>query len=113
MSSNQTEETLAHHLAAVGAGDVEEILSDYTEDSVLLTVDGTMVGLKAIRGFFERFSEKVSDTFMEKFEMKRHVCEGEVAFIVWCSGTEAPLGTDTFVIKNGKIVIQTYAAYFV
>ncbi|MBT5874576.1 MAG: nuclear transport factor 2 family protein [Candidatus Latescibacteria bacterium] len=113
MSSNQTEETLAHHLAAVGAGDMGEILSDYTEDSVLLTVDGTMIGLEAIRGFFERFSEKASDTFMEKFDMKHQVCDGEVAFIVWCSGTEAPLGTDTFVIRDGKIVIQTYAAYFI
>ncbi len=32
-----TEKVVAHHLKAFGDGDLEAILADYTEDSVLLT----------------------------------------------------------------------------
>ena len=36
----------------------------------------------------------------------------EVAYIVWHSvnqGADVKLGTDTFVIRDGKIVLQTFA----
>ena len=39
--------------------------------------------------------------------------EGEVAFIAWHSsnkGAEVTLGTDTFIIRDGKIAVQTFAA---
>ena len=39
------------------------------------------------------------------------VAEGEIAYIVWTAGDLAPLGTDTFVIRDGKIVVQTFAAH--
>tara|TARA_Y100000588_G_scaffold362417_1_gene424093 strand:- start:137 stop:325 length:189 start_codon:yes stop_codon:yes gene_type:complete len=49
--------------------------------------------------------------FMEAFTMVRQDVEGDVAYIVWAAGDFAPLGTDTFVIRGGKIVLQTFAAY--
>ena len=112
MSTSQTEAVLAHHLQAVGAGDLSGILSDYSDDSVLHAPDVTCRGLAEIQGFFEGFADKAPAGFMDSFEMIRQVCEGDVAFIVWRSGTAAPLGTDTFVIQDGKIAIQTYAAHF-
>ncbi len=48
---------------------------------------------------------------MEAFTMVRQDVEGDVAYIVWAAGDFAPLGTDTFVIRGGKIVLQTFAAY--
>jgi len=39
--------------------------------------------------------------------------EGEVAYIVWhanCASAEVALGTDTFVVRDGKITVQTFAA---
>jgi hypothetical protein len=47
------------------------------------------------------------------FEMLRQDVDGEVAYIVWKAETAAnrfELGTDTFVVRNGKIVIQTFAS---
>jgi hypothetical protein len=29
--------------------------------------------------------------------------------ITWSAGTDVPLGTDTFVVRDGKIVSQTFA----
>ena len=39
--------------------------------------------------------------------------EGEVAFISWhatCASSDIPLGVDTFLVRDGKIAVQTYAA---
>lgn len=36
---------------------------------------------------------------------------GNVAFITWDVGDDIPLGTDTFVVADGKLVSQTFALY--
>jgi len=112
MSTRDTEAVLEHHLGAVGAGDLDGILSDYSDESILHTPDGTKRGLAEIQGFFESFGERAPASFMDNFQMVRSVVEGEIAFIAWQSGGEVPLGTDTFVIRGGKISVQTYAAHF-
>jgi hypothetical protein len=35
--------------------------------------------------------------------------DGKIAYITWSAGADIPLGTDTFVVDNGKIVSQTFA----
>jgi hypothetical protein len=45
--------------------------------------------------------------------MDRTEVVGEIAYIVWHSvnqGADVTLGTDTFVIRDGKIAVQTFAA---
>ena len=37
--------------------------------------------------------------------------DGNVAYITWSVGADIPMGTDTFVVGNGKIVSQTFAMY--
>jgi len=49
-----TRDVLDHHLQCFGAGDLEGTLADYAADSVLLTADGALRGLPAIREFFAR-----------------------------------------------------------
>ncbi len=50
-----TQAVLNHHLESFGAGDVDELLKDYTEDSVFISPDGRMTGLDALRMAFEGF----------------------------------------------------------
>jgi ketosteroid isomerase-like protein len=56
-----TSDVLGHHLQAFGDGGLDEIMADYTDDSVLFTPDGPLKGLDAIRrlfvGMFEEFSK--------------------------------------------------------
>ena len=40
--NESTNDVLGHHLSAFGEGSVEEILKDYTEDSVLLHSDNAI-----------------------------------------------------------------------
>jgi hypothetical protein len=45
--------------------------------------------------------------------MKQMTIEGDIVTIAWSSSSEfagIPLGTDTFVVRNGKIVAQTFTA---
>jgi ketosteroid isomerase-like protein len=107
----ETQAVLEHHLAVLASGDVEGILQDYTDDSILLTQDGMFKGLAALRGFF---SAAVAGPFKPgtyDFTMDLVRVEGEVAYIVWrarCVGANIVLATDTFVVRDGKIVAQTY-----
>jgi ketosteroid isomerase-like protein len=109
--TKQTEATLTHHLQAVTEGDMDAILSDYVEESILYTPDGPLRGLNQIRGFFVETLTNAPPGFMENFEMVRQDVEGELAYIVWKSASAVPLGTDTFIVRKGKIVMQTFAAH--
>jgi hypothetical protein len=45
--------------------------------------------------------------------MLKQVIEGEIAYIAWTFESEKvsiPFGSNTFVIRDGKIVTQTFAA---
>ena len=106
-----TKEVLDHHLACFGDGDLDGILSDYDPDAVLFTPDGPLKGLDAIKPMFEAmFAEfgKPGATF----EMKELAVDGDHAYIVWTAETADnvhELGTDTFVVRDGKIIAQSYA----
>ena len=108
-----TQAVLDHHLESFGAGDVDELLKDYTEDSVFISPDGRMTGLDALRMAFEGFFSGLFKPGSYEFTMDAMDIEGEVAFIAWHSsneGAEVPLATDTFIIRDGKIAVQTFAA---
>lgn len=107
-----TEEVLNHHLQAFGEGNMEEVLADYTEDSILCTQDGVLEGLNEIRPLFESFFAEFAKPGAS-FGMDTQTVKGELAFIVWHAETAdrvIELGTDTFIVRGGKIVAQTFAA---
>lgn len=108
-----TETVLHHHLAAFGAGDVEEILKDYTDDSLLITASGTIAGRERLREAFAGFFSGLFAPGTYEFSLDSESVEGDVAFIVWhasCRSAEVPLGADTFLVREGKIAVQTFAA---
>ena len=108
-----TQAVLDHHLAAFGAGDADEILKDYTDQSVLITPDGTIRGRDALRTAFSGFFSGLFAPGTYDFVMDASHVEGEVAYIAWhanCASAEVALGTDTFVVRGGKIAVQTFAA---
>lgn len=102
-----TQTTLAHHLQALSQG-VEAIMGDYTEDSVVFTQNGSFRGLAAVRGFFDGYLKNAPAGLLEAFTMERQDIDGEVAYIVWKAEPYIKLATDTFVIRNGKIIAQTF-----
>ena len=107
-----TQEVLDHHLAAFGSGDVSQTLEDYTEQSILLEPNGTHRGLAELGAFFAGLFDGLFKPGSYDFEMDRSAVEGDVAYIVWHStneGANVSLGTDTFIVRDGKIAVQTFA----
>ncbi len=47
-----TSDVLGHHLQAFGDGNLDEIMADFTNDSVFFAPSGPLKGLDAIRGQF-------------------------------------------------------------
>lgn len=105
-----TKATLEHHLSAFAQG-IDAIMQDYSEKSVVITPDATYRGLDEIRAFFTAFVESLPEGLWDAFTIKRQEVVGEVAYILWEANPWFPLGTDTFVVQNGKIAYQTFAAY--
>jgi len=48
---------------------------------------------------------------MDSFKITKMEIDGDVAYLTWEANPWFPFGTDTFVIKDGKINYQTFAAY--
>jgi ketosteroid isomerase-like protein len=109
-------EVLDHHLAAFGAADVDQVMIDYADEAVFYTPDGPVRGAVAIREAFRRIFADVFPREGSTLELRQRLAEEDVAYIVWSAETPTariPIGTDTFVIRNGKILMHTFAAHFV
>jgi hypothetical protein len=109
-----TEKVLKHHLDSFAAGDLEAILSDYTEESFMITPDGTSKGIDELREFFAGLLQGLPPG--SRFVVQKQTIEGEYAYIVWSAGSAKmmiPFGTDTFRIVKGKIVAQTFAGQII
>ena len=109
-NTEQTGKILLHHWQAFGGGDVEAIMAD---DAALITPEGTLKGLAQIRSLFAKIFANMFPAGKTSLNLTKQVVEGEIAYILWSGNStfyNAPFATDTFVIRDGKIVAQTFAA---
>ena len=106
-----SEYIINRHLSSFLKNDLETLMSDYTDESVLITQLETYRGLEEIKSFFvglmTHFPEQKSS-----FELDKVIINDGLVFIVWHANTpsvQVPLGTDTFIIRDNKIYQQTFA----
>jgi hypothetical protein len=110
-SEDKTKEVLEHHWEAFIQNNMEAVMADYTEESVLITPDKTFRGLAEIQKNFEDAYVKFPKD-QTRFQLTKSVIERDVAYILWQAETptfDLTYATDTFVIRDGKIISQTYA----
>lgn len=106
-----TEEVVRHHCRVLAEGDVPATVSDYAPDAYIFTPGGVVQGHEAITKFFEASVAGCMPPDAEQ-EFTKMEFKGELGQIVWkgesrfCS---IPFGTDTFVVRDGFIVMQTFA----
>jgi hypothetical protein len=105
-----TQEVFTHHLLAFSQG-LDALVSDYTEQSSIVLQNGTITGLPRIRQFFETFLKDVRPGFWESFKIQRQeVCE-DVGYLVWEAKPFVAMATDTLLVRDGKIHIQTFTTF--
>lgn len=105
-----TKDILDHHLDAFGRRDLEGVLSDYAPGAVFFTPTGLLRGTDAIRSLFETMIAEFRKPGAT-FSMKQRYVEGDCAYILWTAETAEnvyELGTDTFVVRDGKILAQSF-----
>jgi len=109
-----TETVVRNHLQAfLEQKGVAAIVSDYDEDARFYTEAKIYRGTPEIHGFFRDFIASLPAKAIDRFTLRSLRVARNVAYITWRVGDDIPLGTDTFVVNNGKIVSQTFAMYAV
>jgi ketosteroid isomerase-like protein len=105
-----TESVVRNHLQTfLEQKGVDAIALDYDAGAILVGEDRTYHGRAEIRAFFEEFIASLPPGTIEQFALRALHVEGDLAYIVWSAGSAVLLGTDTFVVRNGRIVSQTFA----
>jgi hypothetical protein len=105
-----TRQVLDHHLGAFEHG-VEEILKDYDDSSAIVTPDKTFRGRGEIAGFFKAFLDSADPAFWPAFKITSMSTVDNVAYLAWEAKPWVTLATDTLVVKDGKIAVQTFTSF--
>jgi len=101
------QEVFAHHGRALAAGDLDEIVADYAEDSVVITSAGVARGRDGVRKAFARLLDDLRDA---EWDLKNQIFDGDVLFLEWAADSainRVDDGVDTFVFRDGMIWAQT------
>ncbi len=106
-TEEQTVAVMTAHVQALGQG-IDDIMRHYTEDSVVFAPEGPCQGLDQIRAYYETFLATRPDTFLKRFTIVRQDVIGEVAYVIWKAQPFVRVGTDTFVVRDGKIALNTF-----
>ena len=110
MTSNVTENIVRKHLETfLEQKGIPAILEDYDDAARVYSAERVYEGHDEIGGFFAAFLRSLPPGAYQRFALGSLSVHGELAFITWSVGTDIPLGTDTFVVRGGKIISQTFA----
>lgn len=111
LAARTPQQVLEHHIYHLAAGNLEEVLLDYAPDAKLVNMGGLVQGHEQLRAFFKDSIENALPPDTRQTVTIKHVF-GELAYIVWEADSRfynVPFGTDSFVIREGKIILQTFA----
>ena len=101
------QEVFEHHAGALGAGDLDGIVEDYTDDAVFITPDGVLHGEDGVR---QGFTKLLADVPSAAWELKTLVYDGDILLLEWAATaatTKVEDGVDTFIFADGMIRTQT------
>ncbi len=107
-----TNDVVAQHLQCFYEKDLEGVLADYAPDAVLFIPGRSLKGVDAIKPFFQALLAEFAKPGTS-FSMREQRVEGDYAYILWSAETadnSYEAATDTFVVRNGKIIAQSFAA---
>ena len=104
------EEILDHHNRAVLSNDYAGMVTDYSDDAILITLKGTFVGREAIGRALRQLVGDMPNMRGIDSPTNAMIIEGDTLLLRWSA--ESDTGTitdavDTIVLKDDKIGRQT------
>ncbi|HLR24700.1 MAG TPA: nuclear transport factor 2 family protein [Fodinibius sp.] len=109
--SEKTEQILINHLEAFAKGNIDGIMDDFAKDAVFYKPDGVLRGRDQIKKLFEGLMEDMP--LGSDIQVKQQFIDGQLAYLFWSGESEKvkiPYATHTMIVRNGKIIKQTFAA---
>lgn len=103
-----TESVVKHHIEALADGDLEETMKDYAEHCVFIGSGNVIEGKAGIRAVFA--GALANGPFA--VTLKDALYNGNAGLITWEVPGAIRFGTDTFVVEDDLIVLQTNALVF-
>jgi hypothetical protein len=100
-------EVFNHHVEALGAEDLDEIVADYSDDAIFITPAGVLRGKDGIR---QAFTKLLGEVPQATWDLKTTLYEDDILFLEWGAeggGNRIEDGIDTFVFRDGLIRVQT------
>lgn len=102
-------EVFASHLHFATIGDFEaDLQENYAEDVVVIYSAGAFKGLEAVRAAALQLNDELPNAH---FQYTRQIVAGEYAYLEWTATSDryhVDYGTDTFVIRDDKIQMQSF-----
>ncbi len=101
------QEVFKHHGEALGAEDLDAIVSDYADDALFITPDGVRRGKDGVRAGFEKL---LADLPGASWQMPTLLFADDALLLEWKADSERGKvedGIDTFVFSDGLIRVQT------
>jgi ketosteroid isomerase-like protein len=102
-----TEAIIQRHTHSLLSRNLDEIMKDYTEDSVFFTPNGVAKGLKGIRAAFQGLMGTFPPEVSANMKNIKQDINGEYAYVIWTMPPAVKSGSDTFHVHNGKILMQS------
>lgn len=102
-----TEAVMQHHGQALTSGNLDELVKDYTKDSVLFTPTETYKGPERIKAAFAAMMKMLPPEALANFKTTKQEVQGEYVYLLWTALPTFPFAGDTFHIHNGKIMMQS------
>ena len=104
-------EFIERRIEAFGRGDIDAMVDDYTEESVIMTPMGNMVGAGQVRQMITRFVAEfgIQGTTLEV--IRKNSTE-HVAHFAWKAETARTIfkfGNETYFLdKDGKVIVHVF-----
>lgn len=104
-------EVFEHHLSVFSAGNIDDILVDYSAQTIMIHGDRVWRGLSGAREFFHLWIEDLLPVGSRFDIIDRQVVDDWLC-ITWTAESDNykfDYGSDTFLIRDNKILRQTAA----
>lgn len=109
--SGETAVVWQRHVERATAGDLDAVMEDFADDSVIITTDGVIAGKAAIRAFFEEFLAGYDQAAIASTVVNAQSIHDDVVVANFTIGTAGLTFHDTAVIRDNRIKVLATVAY--
>ena len=110
------QQVIEHHFSIMGSGNLGEVVSDYADNATVITAAGVIHGKAAIREQFARMARPRAGSappppgVRRGPQIKQQFYTRDAAWLIWVQNEGKPdevRGVETYIIRNGKIDLET------